>query len=369
MADYKKGVVTKKTKEEKAEEIKQLIENAEDRINTYFESPENLKEYLNFMSKFYKYSPHNCSMIESQFPGAVAVASFTTWKKFGFHVKRNEKAIGILAPCFGKDRFKNAEGEIKLVKDATLEERKKLATGQYTIKKGCLYFRKESVFDISQTNATLDDIPKLFPNRWIEGDVSNYSTLLRAFEKIADSIGVNVIEPPEELGVIKGVSYTKSKNIALNPRNSELQNVKTYIHELTHAKLHTVENFDKYKTHEKEFQAELTAYVVCQYLGLDTSEYSIKYLHDWTKGKTLEDKKQLLDEIHKTATEFINIIEETLEQERTSKNMQHNETVDGAIENKKQSLAQRIESGIDKATEHNNRSILSQNRKELVQER
>lgn len=93
---------------------------------------------------------------------------------------------------------------------------KKIATGQYEVKKGCLYFRKESVFDISQTNATLDDIPKLFPNRWIEGDVSNYSTMLRAFEKIADSIGVKVIEPPVEIGVIKGVSYTKSKNMQHN---------------------------------------------------------------------------------------------------------------------------------------------------------
>ena len=58
-------------------------------------------------------------------------------------------------------------------------------------------------------------------------------------ESIANSIGVDIIAPKSELGVAKGVSYTMSKEVALNPRNSQLQNVKTLLHELAHAKLHT----------------------------------------------------------------------------------------------------------------------------------
>ena len=110
-------------------------------------------------------------------------------------------------------------------------------------------------------------------------------------EKIAKNIGVKIVEPKQELGVAKGVSYTGLNEIALNPRNTELQNVKTLLHELTHAKLHTMEKLNKYQTYEKEFQAELTAYTVCSHFGIDTSEYSLKYMHDWTEGRTLKDKK------------------------------------------------------------------------------
>jgi len=127
---------------------------------------------------------------------------------------------------------------------------------------------------------------------------------------------VKIVELKQELGVAKGVSFPYKKEVALNPRNTELQNVKTLLHELTHAKLHTMDKLDKYETHEKEFQAELTAYTVCSHFGIDTSDYSLKYLHDWTKDKTLKDKKELLKEVRETTVEYIEILEATLMNER-----------------------------------------------------
>ena len=77
-----------------------------------------------------------------------------------------------------------------------------------------------------------------------------------------------------------------------------------------------MDKLDKYETHEKEFQAELTAYTVCSHFGIDTSDYSLKYLHDWSQNKTLKDKKQLLKEVRETTVAYIEILEETLINER-----------------------------------------------------
>ncbi|PWQ89219.1 hypothetical protein DKX15_15180, partial [Enterococcus faecium] len=118
------------------------------------------------------------------------------------------------------------------------------------------------VFDLSQTNAKAEDLPRIFPNRWLDGSVTDYKSLYKGMEAIAEKNGVKIIEPKQELGAAKGVSYTLTKEVALNPRNSELQNVKTLLHELAHAKLHTAETHMNYTAPEKEFQAEMTAYAV-----------------------------------------------------------------------------------------------------------
>nr|WP_257131944.1 hypothetical protein [Bacillus pseudomycoides] len=70
-----------------------------------------------------------------------------------------------------------------------------------------------------------------------------------------------------------------------------------------------------YTAPEKEFQAEMTAFTVSPYFGIDTSEYSLGYLANWTKGKEMKDKTQLLKEVHETSVEFIETIESTLEKE------------------------------------------------------
>ncbi|WP_239696343.1 LPD25 domain-containing protein [Bacillus cereus] len=188
------------------------------------------------------------------------------------------------------------------------------------MKPGRLYFAVGHVFDVSQTNAKAEDLPRIFPNRWLDGSVTDYKSLYKGMEAIAEKNGVKIIEPKQELGVAKGVSYTLTKEVALNPRNSELQNVKTLLHELAHAKLHTAETHMHYTAPEKEFQAEMTAYAVSSYFGIDTSEYSLGYLASWTQGKEMKDKTKLLKEVHETSIEFIETIENTLEKEKEKTN-------------------------------------------------
>ncbi|MGW6193037.1 LPD25 domain-containing protein [Bacillus cereus] len=312
---YKKKYQTK-SPEEKKEAVQALTKKMEKSIEGYFRTPGDLKDYLSFMAKFYHYSPSNISLIQSQFEGAKAVGSFSFWKEKGFAVKKGERGIQILVPNRTIAKFKDKEGTWKTVTKASEEEKKQIESKSVEVIPGRLYFAIGHVFDVSQTSATAKDLPRIFPNRWLEGSIKDYKSLYRGMEAVAEKSGVKIIAPKAELGVAKGVSYTLTKEVALNPRNSELQNVKTLLHELAHAKLHTAETHMNYTAPEKEFQAEMTAYAVSSYFGIDTSEYSLGYLASWTQGKEMKDKTKLLKEVHETSIEFIETIENTLEKEK-----------------------------------------------------
>ncbi|PHD57203.1 hypothetical protein COF61_25245 [Bacillus toyonensis] len=312
---YKKKYQTK-SPEEKKEAVQALTKKMEKSVEGYFRTPEDLKEYLTFMAKFYHYSPSNISLIQSQFQGASAVGSFSFWKEKGFPVKKGEKGIKILVPNRTVAKFKDKEGTWKSVTKASEQEKKQIESKSVEMIPSRLYFAVGHVFEVSQTNAKAEDLPRIFPNRWLEGSVIDYKSLYKGMEAIAEKNGVKIIAPKSELGVAKGVSYSLTKEVALNPRNSELQNVKTLLHELAHAKLHTAETRMNYTAPEKEFQAEMTAYAVSSYFGIDTSEYSLGYLASWTQGKEMKDKTKLLKEVHETSIEFIETIESSLEKEK-----------------------------------------------------
>ena len=311
MAKYKK-----KTAEERKQEIEQITSGMQDRIDSYFHTPDQVKDYLSFMGKFHQYSLRNSVLIDNQFPGAEAVRSFKFWKDKGFPVNKGEKGLKILVPNRLEKEFKDEEDQWKGLKKATTTQKQKIERGDLPTREGRLYFSVGSVFDVSQTNATAKDLPQIFPNRWLEGSFPNMDSLQRGMGDVAKENGIKIIPPKEELGAAKGVSYTLTNEVALNPRNSDKQKVKTLLHELTHAKLHTKETHHKYTAPEKEFQAEMTAYTVTKKFGIDTSDYSLNYLHSWTSGRKMEDKEQLLKEVHETAHSFIDTIEKRLVSDR-----------------------------------------------------
>lgn len=290
--------------------IEQLIYSANEQINSLVESEEDVIELLNFKDKFYKYSLRNMTLINKQFKGAVAVGTFQFWKENGFHVNRGEKGIEMLVPV-SVQSFKDSDGKVKSVKYATKEEKEKIERGEINVY-SVTRFKIGHVFDVSQTNAKASDLPKLFPNRWIDGEVPNYEQFYKSLEKVGESVGSIVVNTGRELGASKGATYVFTKEIELNHRNSELQNVKTFIHELAHAKLHTGINRGQYTKSEKEFQAELVAYAVCSHFNLDVSEYSLNYLKTWTKDTDIPTRTKLLEEVYNTAKDFIKILEENM---------------------------------------------------------
>ncbi|MDU4075034.1 MAG: pentapeptide repeat-containing protein [Clostridium perfringens] len=224
---------------------------------------------------------------------------------------------------------------MKLINKASEKEKKLIQNGELETLEGAIKFKQGYVFDVSQTNMPSSELPKIFPNKWLEGDVKNYKSFYKSLEDVASKIGVKIIEAKSELGLVKGVSYTSTREVALNPRNSELQNVKTLIHELAHAKLHTVETRDNYTKAEKEFQAEMVALSVSSYFGINTEEYSLRYLSEWTKNATFKDKEKLLKEVNTTVKEYVEIMEGrlNLERELTKENELVNSLSDKNIKN------------------------------------
>ena len=91
-----------------------------------------------------------------------------------------------------------------------------------------------SVFDVSQTEGR--EIPDIAVNM-LTGDVEHYKEVFAALEKTSPvPVGFEKIE-----GGAHGYYHLEDKRIALDEGMSELQTLKTLIHEIAHAKLHDID--------------------------------------------------------------------------------------------------------------------------------
>ncbi len=258
-------------------------------------------EYLAAMSKFHHYSFGNAMLILLQCPHASRVAGYTTWRKeFGRNVKRHEKGISILAPCPSR---KYVWQEVKDPKTGKTQYNRdgtpKMETKVVTVTR----FKIATVFDVSQTEGK--ELPTLGVVR-LTGEVQNYQKFFDALVSLSP-VPVHVEPVPREAN---GYFSHTEQRIVLRPGLSQIQSLKTLVHEIAHAKLHApVEGQEPKDRHEKEVEAESIAYVVCQHFGIDTSEYSFGYVAGWSKGKELAELKDSLDLIHSTAGEIISALD------------------------------------------------------------
>ena len=115
-------------------------------------------------------------------------------------------------------------------------------------------------------------------------------------------------------GSAHGYYDLAEKRIAIDDGMSELQTIKTAIHEIAHAKLHDIdlnapEQAERPDRSTREVQAESVAYTVCQHFGLDTSDYSFGYVAGWSSGRDIKELKASLETIRTAASELISEIE------------------------------------------------------------
>jgi antirestriction protein ArdC len=89
--------------------------------------------------------------------------------------------------------------------------------------------------------------------------------------------------------------------------------VKALAHEIAHALLH--EQFDSRAL--AELEAESTAYVVCQSLGLDSSDYSFGYVATWAGGgeQAIVGIKASCERIQRTAATILRAFEPAAQEE------------------------------------------------------
>ena len=65
-----------------------------------------------------------------------------------------------------------------------------------------------------------------------------------------------------------------------------------------------------------ELEAESTAFIVCQHLGIDTSDYTFPYLAVWSKDKALSQLSKSLTRIQSTVEKFNKTVDQNLEKIR-----------------------------------------------------
>ena len=327
------------TSEKPAEKVKEITARLEQGVQAIFDS-DRYKEFLTAMSKFHDYSLNNTILIAMQ--GGNLVMGFRQWEKeFDRHVKKGEKGIKIFAPAPYKVK--------KLVDKIDPETRKPMLDREGKVVKEekeitVPAFKVITVFDISQTEG------KEFPDLSVKpllADVEQYEDFFAALEK-ASPVPIAF----EQIGgSANGYFSLTDKRIAIKEGVSELQAVKTAIHEIAHAKLHDVdlnappEEQNRAPRHTREVQAESVAYTVCQHFGLDTSDYSFGYVAGWSSGKEMTELKASLETIQTTAKELITEIEghfTELQQQRQAEQEQQTPVFDKLPPEQQQALSDTV---------------------------
>ena len=154
----------RKTPQEIKAAVQELSQEAKNKVEEYAQDSEGIRAYLEFMSKFYQYSPRNNALIKESFEGALAVKGFKQWKEEGFSVRKGEKAIEILIPSISK-YYKDKEGKLIPVSAADPLTKERIQNKEIPVMKQVAGFTKGHVFDITQTNAEEKDYPAYYPNK------------------------------------------------------------------------------------------------------------------------------------------------------------------------------------------------------------
>ena len=350
----------------------ELSEVAFQKVREYTETPERLEEYLNFMSKFPELSPRNVALIQEQWPGANAVATYNQWQSMGevlgitsdqvfetrntytnkktgrtrevvhnnLSVKTGEKShITLFRPMMVEmipvldengNQVKNGKGnpKYKRLSEATPEEKALKKEGKLKSRffherdsnTGLAKFATYKVFELSQTTLKPEFYPKAMPNRHYDFNMDHVRTkeVLEGLSDYANSIGVTIYQDDaKELRSAKGAFYPDEQKILLNPDNTPGEVVATTIHELAHASLHNPKFANSYKEDvskdRRELEAEMTSYLVSKHFGLDTSEKAIRYMAIWTDNLTSLDDQQLaqsMKRIHGTVSKIVKSVEQ-----------------------------------------------------------
>ncbi len=349
----------------------EISEHAFQKIREYTKSPEDMLEYMDFMSKFPQLSPRNVALIHDQWRGANVVATYDQWQAMGdvlgikpedviqtkavytnkrtgetkevlhqgLSVKTGEKSqITLFRPLMVKmipvldengRQVKNDKGNPKYKKfsEASAQEKALVKEGKIPVrqfqerdpKTGQARFTTYKVFELSQTTLKPESYPKAMPNRHYNFNVDKVKTkeVLEGLCDYAESIGVKMMKDEARvLGNAKGAFFPGEQLILINPDNTPGEKIATTIHELAHATLHNPKLAEQYKENlpkgQKELEAEMTSHLLSKHFGLDTSEKAIDYIASWTKNLTVLDDKQLADSlkrIHKTVSTMLKQVE------------------------------------------------------------
>ena len=285
--------------------VKEITDQLEQGIQDLFNS-EQYMTWLRTMSRFHDYSLNNTLLIAFQRPDATLVAGYTAWQKqFGRQVQKGEKAIHIIAPTPYKEQVEMEKIDPATQKPVLDADGNPVMETQEVLRPA---FKVVNVFDVSQTEGR--ELPSIGVDE-LTGDVERYEMFFEALKRTCPV----PMEFEQIKGGAKGYYHQLERRIALQEGMSQLQTIKTAIHEMAHQKLHAIapdqktSEMPQQSRNSKEVEAESVAYTVCQHFGIDSSDYSFAYIAGWSHGKDTPELKASLQTIRKSASEMITEIE------------------------------------------------------------
>ena len=282
------------------DQVNEILDQLEKGVTELFES-EKYKAYLTCMSKFHNYSLNNTLLIAMQKPDATLVAGFNAWKyKHGRTVRKGEKGIRILAPY-------------TYVVDAETGKTPESETAELVERTG---FKPTFVFDVSQTEGK--ELPSLGVVE-LSGDVKDYDKLYRAL-RLNCPVAIELKEIEDGS---KGYFSDSEDLVVIKTGMSQIQTIKTLVHETAHALLHSKAALDPDHPIDRktmEVEAESIAYTVCKRYGLDTDDYSFGYIAGWSSGKDVKELRTSLERIKGTSDKLITELDKSIERQTAMEN-------------------------------------------------
>ena len=292
------------------DQLKEITDRLEAGIEEIFTS-DNYKNYLSTMAKFHKYSFNNTLLIALQNPEATLVAGYDAWKrKFHRHVKKGEKAIKIIAPM----TFKGTQ-EVEKVDPVTQEIILNARGEPETEKKEFSYqrFKVSNVFDYAQTEG--EPIPTLEVPE-LTGDQKGFDVFMEAVMKVSP-VPIRFDDIP---GEARGYYDNAAKEIVIRKGMSEIQTIKTAVHELAHSICHDRDLLqaagEKKDRVTMELEAESVAFCVCSFLKLDqdVGDYSFPYIAGWAADRDRNVLRESMDLIRTTSGNIIDGMSEVFKE-------------------------------------------------------
>lgn len=265
---------------------KETIEKIHSRVKNFVNDTD-YKNYLLFIKKFRNRSFFNQMLIYMTKDSSLLVQGYKQWiDKFN----RIPVACITCRALSNKDcQCKERVAPVRIPQFAPI-------TYKYEDKQGeeqqGIWFKTVFVFDISDTEP-LPDLPvkDVYSDGFDLGiktlDVKVQFEILEPLLKkmITDNkftLDYQVIDK----GTLGGWTDHLKKEIVVKDNTTEADKIHTLLHEIGHMFAHSKEELGSKRrfTPRIETEAETIAFVVADFLGIDTSPYSVGYITSWSKG-------------------------------------------------------------------------------------
>lgn len=310
--------------------LDERIEKVTHKMNKYKTSPDAEMKLLDSFLRYPGYSIRNIILAESQNEESFGLASSNEFQAMGYSVEESQRAIVITLSNWEKI-FKDKAGRYKLVQHANQQEKQAITEESIRSQLVITHYKSVPVYDISQTDCPPELFCTLYPeipvNYAFNRSSEDYECLEKTLHEYANEKGL-----ANHLMIILNAKkenfFVGEKEDTLNKQFPLTERTELFIRGLVHAEIDNYQQvaFERDSTKRRKLkkdQKEMVVYVVSRALGIDSENYTQRYLMVW-RSKVITDDMyiQMLAEVKEISLSLIDILVQKfnkLKKEETSR--------------------------------------------------